>query len=153
MANTRKSKSYRQKILEEAGKHHPPPEGTVFDAEQTAIWYEIQSMRSYSDWTAADLLVAVSCVEQEAIIRRGWEQMRRWREDGADPLNPDSIAAEYAENLSKMIRLNITTLRSIGLTRVASATTNKKKNVKEGHEAQDAAKSFDIEGGSLLAVN
>ena len=153
MPNKYQSTKYRKKALENADKLSQPPDFVDFNDEEMSIWRGIMRCRPYSSWSDADLLTVVKIVRQEMVIRRGYKKLETWEDDGADRLDSESVASEYAANLEKAIKLQLTALRSIGVTRTSMQVKNAHKHVEEGEEAANAAKGFDIGGGTLLAVN
>jgi hypothetical protein len=99
--------------------HQPPPGLFLKPGEQTEYWNFLMKTRAYDEWSPADLTTAYNIVKIEGMIRRGQKRIDELIDDGADFLDPESIAADYFKQFSQLQKHQMLLLRSIGFTRTA----------------------------------
>lgn len=140
-----------RQTLENATKSHEPPANCILKTdEEVAFWRELMRSKPYDRWTPATLSMAYQVIRMEMRIRRGNARLDELIEQGADLFHPDSIATEYAANISKAQRQQLSILRALGLTftAVTSASTTARAAQKEQH-AIDAFNDIDGKGTRL----
>jgi hypothetical protein len=150
-----------QEVMSDLNRIHEPPPGAIpFTESETAMWAWLMKSRAFKDWSPTDILLAARVVRYETVIRRGYIRIEQLMCHGADPLDPDSIASEYAENLRKYERQQMTHLRALGFTRSQiikrETTTTQKREVAmnaANESIDDVANRMGGEPASFMALS
>ena len=127
-----------QAAMRDADRHPSPPFGCQLKGRaEHEFWRGLMSCRAYVDWTAPDLATAYKATQLETQIRTCADRLAAMLAEGADPCEPGSVAAKYAENLGKLRSGQLALFRSLGLTHQPKRTATSANAARTEREMSD----------------
>lgn len=72
--------------------------------------------KQFKDWNVTALSTAFKVLKLEFLIRAGRARLDEIVDAGANPFDSDSIAHDWLANITKSERVQLTMIRSLGLT-------------------------------------